>query len=448
MLPVCMSSRTSPCPATLLAKTASIAGALTLVPMIDQGPAPAVASPCACRAQGSACASKAQARKSRRQILSFSPAAEEISPSLLATIADAMRTESGALRVVGPSARTTELDIETSRVLVSLNCRWSAGLHTQARCDFRLGGRAIRRLIVAAKDRLNLIADETGDKTSCNAHWPLSRSRKQKFTHQGWVCQRPAPNAPGVQEMLHRALRQYGVSDAPLDEAQRRRHRVDLEHDIGDDTKLLELVVDEDAQAMRARGQNDRDVGEPLGGHAVAPKASRIIDGAEENEFIREQRLGLERRQPRRLIDDPNVHPAGGEPLGDVTAEAFREMKKDPREGLTAAHYERTCQHPANRRRHRDGDTASRLGLQGPYFRLGLFHETNNAARIGLEHLARLGHDHSAPVAVEEFHPKLRLQQFDLPAQDRLGHRQTDGRLGETPRFRDSQKVVELLQFH
>jgi hypothetical protein len=47
-----MSSRTSPCPATLLAKTASIAGALTLVAMIEQGPAPAVASASAWRAQG------------------------------------------------------------------------------------------------------------------------------------------------------------------------------------------------------------------------------------------------------------------------------------------------------------------------------------------------------------------------------------------------------------
>ena len=45
-----------------------------------------------------------------------------MSPSRLAAIADAMRTESGALRVVGASARATELDIETSRVMVSLNC--------------------------------------------------------------------------------------------------------------------------------------------------------------------------------------------------------------------------------------------------------------------------------------------------------------------------------------
>ena len=42
-LPVCMSSRTRPWPATLLAKTASAAGALMVVPMIEQGPAPAVA---------------------------------------------------------------------------------------------------------------------------------------------------------------------------------------------------------------------------------------------------------------------------------------------------------------------------------------------------------------------------------------------------------------------
>src|ERR1700722_1707222 len=267
-LPVCMSSRTNPCPATLLAKTASIAGALTLVPMIEQGPAPAVASPCACRAQGSECASKAQARKSSRQTLSLSRAAAEMSPSRLVAIADPISTESGTLRVVGASARATELDIETSQVLVSLNCCWLADLYTQARRDLRPGGRAIRGLIVAAKDRLNLITDETGDKTSCNAHWPLSRSCKQKFTHQGWVCQRPAPNAPGVQEVLHRALGQYGVSDASLHEAQRRRHRVDLEHDIGDDAKLLELVVDKDAKPMRSRRQNDRDVGEPLGRHA------------------------------------------------------------------------------------------------------------------------------------------------------------------------------------
>src|SRR5580704_7423320 len=251
-LPVCMSSRTSPCPATLLAKTASIAGALILVPTIEQGPAPAVANPCACLAHGSPCASKAQARKSSRQTLSFSRAAAEMSLSRLAAIADAIRTDSGALRVVGASARATELDIETSQVLVSLNCCWSAGLHTQTRRDLRLNGRAIRGLIAAAKDRLNLVTDETGDKTSRNAHWPLSGSREQKFTHQGRVCQRPAPNAPGVQEMLHRALRQYGVSDAPLHEAQRRGHRIDLEHDIGDDTKLLEFVVNEDAQAMRS----------------------------------------------------------------------------------------------------------------------------------------------------------------------------------------------------
>ena len=88
-----------------------------------------------------------------------------MSLSRLAAIADAITTDSGALRVVGASARATELDIETSRVLVSLNCYLSAGLHTQARCDFRLGGRAIRRLIVAAKDRLNLITDKPGDET-------------------------------------------------------------------------------------------------------------------------------------------------------------------------------------------------------------------------------------------------------------------------------------------
>src|ERR1700733_1372956 len=279
-LPVCMSSRTSPCPATLLAKTASTAGALMFVPTIEQGPAPTVASACACRAHGNVCASKAQARKSSRQTLSFSRAAAEMSPSRLAAIADAMSTESGMLRVVGPSARATELDIETSQVLVSLNCCGSAGLHTQARRDLRLGGRAIRGLIAAAKDRLNLITDETGDKTGRHAHWPLCRSRKQKFAYQGRVCQRPAPNAPGVQEVLHRALRQYGVSYASLDKAQGRRHGVDLEHDIGDDPKFLKLVIDEDAQAVRPRRQNDRNLGEPLGRHAVAPKASRIVDGA------------------------------------------------------------------------------------------------------------------------------------------------------------------------
>src|SRR5271156_1389202 len=109
--------------------------------MIEQGPAPAVANPCACRAHGSECASKAQARKSSRQILSFSRAAAEKSLSRLAAIADAMRTDNGALRVMGFSARATELDIETSRVLVSFNCCCSAGLHTQARRDLRLGGR-------------------------------------------------------------------------------------------------------------------------------------------------------------------------------------------------------------------------------------------------------------------------------------------------------------------
>ena len=50
---VCMSSRTRPCPATLLAKTASAAGATMSVPTIEQGPAPAVASAAACRDQGS-----------------------------------------------------------------------------------------------------------------------------------------------------------------------------------------------------------------------------------------------------------------------------------------------------------------------------------------------------------------------------------------------------------
>src|SRR6185437_6261392 len=73
-------------------------------------------------AQGSACASKAQARKSSRQILSFSRAAVEMSASRLAASAQAIRTESGALRVVGAFARATELDIETSRFLVFLNC--------------------------------------------------------------------------------------------------------------------------------------------------------------------------------------------------------------------------------------------------------------------------------------------------------------------------------------
>src|SRR5580698_8468885 len=115
-----MSSRTRPCPATLLAKMASIGGALILVPTIEQGPAPTVASACACRAQGNPCASNPQARKSSRHIFSFSRAAVEMSLSRLAAIADAMRTESGAaLRVTGASAKAMALDIETSRVLVS-----------------------------------------------------------------------------------------------------------------------------------------------------------------------------------------------------------------------------------------------------------------------------------------------------------------------------------------
>src|ERR1700722_5461591 len=132
-LPGCMSSRTSRCQATLLANTASMAGALIFVPTIEQGPAPAMANACACRAHGSECASKAQARKSRRQILSFSRAAAEMSPSRLAAIADAMRTESGAaLRVTGASARATKLDIVTSRVLVSFNCLVGRSTHANS----------------------------------------------------------------------------------------------------------------------------------------------------------------------------------------------------------------------------------------------------------------------------------------------------------------------------
>ena len=146
-----MSSRTSPCPATLLAKTASIAGALTLVPMIEQGPAPTVASASAWRAQGNVCASKAQARKSSRQTLSFSRAAVGMSLSRLAAIVDAMRTESGALRVLGASASATKLDIETSRTSF-----WSTVIHRHGytrRLDFafeaeRSAGRSPTRRIV------------------------------------------------------------------------------------------------------------------------------------------------------------------------------------------------------------------------------------------------------------------------------------------------------------
>src|ERR1700722_6197062 len=79
------------------------------------------------------------------------------------------------------------------------------------------------------------------------AHWPLRRGREQKLAYQSGLSQRPTPNAPGVQEVLDRAFGQHGISHAPLHEAQRRRHGVDLEHHVGDHTELLKLVVDEDA---------------------------------------------------------------------------------------------------------------------------------------------------------------------------------------------------------
>jgi hypothetical protein len=41
-----------------------------------------------------------------------------MSLSRFAAIVDPMRTERGALRVAGASARATELDMETSRILV------------------------------------------------------------------------------------------------------------------------------------------------------------------------------------------------------------------------------------------------------------------------------------------------------------------------------------------
>ena len=105
-LPVCMSSRTRPWPATLLAKTASGAGTESGVPTMFAGPAPSVAIICAWRAQGSVWASKAQARKSRRQVFSFSAATAGTATSRWRTIAAAMRSASVAGAAEGADGRT------------------------------------------------------------------------------------------------------------------------------------------------------------------------------------------------------------------------------------------------------------------------------------------------------------------------------------------------------
>ena len=65
-----------------LASLASMAVALIFVPTIEQGPAPVVANLCACRAHGKECASKAQARKSSKQTLSFSRGGGNIAVAL------------------------------------------------------------------------------------------------------------------------------------------------------------------------------------------------------------------------------------------------------------------------------------------------------------------------------------------------------------------------------
>ena len=67
---------------------------------------------------------------------------------------------------------------------------------------------------------------------------------------------------------------------------------------------------------------------------------------------------------------------------------------------------------------------------------------------IGFEELSDFRKHDAAAVAVQELHAEFRLEQLDLPAQDRLGDGKADGRFGKTAGLRDFEKVTELPEFH
>ena len=166
-LPVCISSRTRPCPATLLAKAASLDGAVMLVPMMAQGPPPLAASAAALRAQGSGLASNAQARKSRTQSFSFAATAAPTSRPRLATIASAMRWASAAL---GSGSGFAQRE------------RRGTG-HVDLPGEFSFARRrpiasGHRELALAAHGVLNLVTDEARDETGRDAHRALRRGRQ------------------------------------------------------------------------------------------------------------------------------------------------------------------------------------------------------------------------------------------------------------------------------
>jgi len=67
--------------------------------------------------------------------------------------------------------------------------------------------------------------------------------------------ERPAADAAGLQQVFDGCLRQDRVADTLFDEAEGRRHGIDLEFDARRDAELFERIVDEDAQACGRAGR-------------------------------------------------------------------------------------------------------------------------------------------------------------------------------------------------
>ena len=148
------------------------------------------------------------------------------------------------------------------------------------------------------------------------------------------------------------------------------------------------------------------------------------------------------------VVDQPQVHPAGGQPFGDVRRKAF----DDGHAGLGHLGLEALDQRhrdvPRQAGRQAQHDLPLRFAAHRAQLMLGGLHQLQDLPPAVQQAAARLGEHHAAAVAQQQGFAQLHLQRAHLAAQGGLRHAQQFGRAAEAARLRHLDEVFDLLDVH
>jgi hypothetical protein len=204
--------------------------------------------------------------------------------------------------------------------------------------------------------------------------------------------------------------------------------------------------LDERADRVRPARDDQRVVRQIAQAHVARglPAAART----DQAQVLVEQRLEIDGRRGRRVVDEADIGSADDDPFDDRRRQSLDDAHRGARIALAERHDQRGGDQAGQRGWEADRHVADRRPLDLLDLEACTLDLLDDAARVREQPLACLGGDRAAAVAQQKGLAQLHFEAAHLARECWLGDAGEPGRTAEAPGIGDRDEVLELLQVH